>query len=312
MQKTILSLVVLVSLGLVGCNHSHHDHDKHSDEKHMSHHEDCGCQDGKECECSEKHGECDCGKEKRHKDHKHKDGEECCGCDKEKELDESAAAKISEQMAKQTFYLPYSAEKMAELKGKQKFAVFFHATWCGTCVNWENNLLAAGESLPENIQILKADYDTEKDLAKSLNVKSQSTLVYFNEKGEIVESAMDPAIEEVTKFFTEASTEKYSEKYEEFSQEKFNQLKGNDKFVVMFYADWCGTCRAWEKSILSELEGLPESTKILKASFDDETALKEELEVKMQSTAVFFNADGTVEKSVMDPKAPELIAFFAS
>lgn len=308
----MLALMVLMSVGLVGCNHGHHNHGEHHDEKHMSHHEDCGCGGDEskksDCGCSEKKGECNC------KEHKHgKDGEGCCGgCDKAKQLTKSEEAKISEKMANQTFYLPYTAEKMEELKGSQKFAVFFHASWCGTCINWENNLLSAADTLPANVKILKADYDTEKDLVKSLNVKSQSTLVYIDEKGEIVDTAMDPAIEEVTKFFSEKSAEKYSTKYEVFSSGKFNQLKGADKFVVMFYADWCGTCRAWEKSILSELDGLPENTKILKADFDTETALKDELEVKMQSTAVFFNADGTVEKSVMDPKSPELIAFFAS
>lgn len=99
-------------------------------------------------------------------------------------------------------------------------------------------------------------------------------------------------------------------KYAEYSAEMFAALKGNEKFVVFFYADWCSTCRKWEKGLQENIATLPEGTLILKADYDIEKDLAKELGVTSQSTAVFFNMDGTVAEMSIDPSIEKLNTFF--
>lgn len=113
-------------------------------------------------------------------------------------LDMEEMTDAPKMMAK---YTEYSAEMFEMIKGEQKFAVFFYADWCSTCRKWEKNLQANLASLPEGTLILKADYDTEKDLVEELGVTSQSTVVFFNMDGSVAEIGMDSSPEELKAFF---------------------------------------------------------------------------------------------------------------
>lgn len=86
--------------------------------------------------------------------------------------------------ASQAFALnitPYSAEalKSAQSAGKP-VALHFHASWCGTCRAQERAFLGM-KDVPElkDVTLLVVDYDKEKPLRQSLNVRSQSTVVVY-------------------------------------------------------------------------------------------------------------------------------------
>lgn len=98
--------------------------------------------------------------------------------------------------------------------------------------------------------------------------------------------------------------------YTEYSASKFEALKGKQKFMVFFYADWCGTCRAWEAKFKANLKTLPADTIVLKANFDKDKDLVKALGVKSQSTGVFFDASGAISATIIDPKMEKLIEFF--
>jgi len=169
--------------------------------------------------------------------------------------------------------------------------------------------------LPENTKILKADYDTETQLVKDLHVKKQSTLVMFDSNGAIVDAIGDPSVEEITNFFSTPDFNVIGEAgdaYVDFDQANFDTALGSEKMVVFFHADWCGTCRKWEKKLQASLNDLAPNTKILKANFDSNTDLRKKYEVVKQSTAVFINADGSVAKNESDPNIESLNKFFAS
>lgn len=102
----------------------------------------------------------------------------------------------------QNKYIDYSAEKFAEIRGKQKFVVFFHANWCGTCRAWEKNIIKTAPELSKDAIILKANYDEEKDLLKKYHIKSQSSAVFFNKKGEVTDTIVDPGMNKVKEFFS--------------------------------------------------------------------------------------------------------------
>ena len=99
------------------------------------------------------------------------------------------------------YYVPYSAEKMTALAGQKK-AVFFHAEWCGTCRKWEKMIGEAGDALPAGSVILKADFDADKELVAQYEVASQSTLVFLDENGAVVEKLLDPPVEKLAELFS--------------------------------------------------------------------------------------------------------------
>ena len=76
---------------------------------------------------------------------------------------------------------PFSAAALASAqKAGQPVAVHFHAEWCPTCRKQSTVLtqLKSDKSL-EAVTVLVADYDAERELRKTLKVRTQSTLVVF-------------------------------------------------------------------------------------------------------------------------------------
>lgn len=82
---------------------------------------------------------------------------------------------------------PYSAAELAGLQQAGKpVAVHFHADWCSTCKNQARALeeLKADPQL-QAMTVLVANYDNEKDLRKSLKVRSQSIMVVYKGAQEV-------------------------------------------------------------------------------------------------------------------------------
>jgi thiol-disulfide isomerase/thioredoxin len=76
---------------------------------------------------------------------------------------------------------PFSAQALAAAqKAGQPVAVHFHAGWCPTCRKQATALeqLKSDKSL-DAVTVLVADYDAERDLRRTMKVRSQSTLVVF-------------------------------------------------------------------------------------------------------------------------------------
>ena len=100
-------------------------------------------------------------------------------------------------------YDTYSHEKLASaISTGKKPVIFFHATWCPTCIWLEKDIKEKLSSIPTNVVILQADYDTSVSLKKTYNITSQSTLVLVgNDKKEIRRSiwlkSIDSALREL-------------------------------------------------------------------------------------------------------------------
>ncbi len=235
-----------------------------------------------------------------------------CGCSKHNESDTtSMMTQEAIQDEEQSSYMSFTQERFDTLRGEKKFVVFFHADWCGTCRKWDEHMREIAADLPADAMVLKADYDTNKDLVKALHVKSQSSAVFFNADGEILDTLMDPSMEEVQKFFTQEKGDMFSdEKFQAYTSESRAALSGQ-KNILFFYADWCGTCRKWQKNILTNIDTLPEGTRILRANYDTDLELKKEFGIKMQSVAAFINEDGSLFKTHADPSLEMVKEFFA-
>lgn len=117
--------------------------------------------------------------------------------------DPAAEAEVPNQIqeAGEARYEPYIPERLEELKGKRSFALFFHAEWCPLCRNLEAQLIENLEKLGRAV-ILKADYDTVLELRREYGVSAQTTVVFFDARGEVQEKKLNPSFEEIQDFFT--------------------------------------------------------------------------------------------------------------
>ena len=91
----------------------------------------------------------------------------------------------TEKSAKAGSYEAYAPEKLARAASGD-VVLFFHASWCPSCrvlnADIEKNLSA----VPENVSILKVNYDTESELKKKYGVTYQHTLVQVSADGSLI------------------------------------------------------------------------------------------------------------------------------
>lgn len=65
-----------------------------------------------------------------------------------------------------------------------KTVIFFKANWCTTCNALDKNINENLTSLPEDVTILKVDYDSATELKKKYGVTIQHTLIQVDENGD--------------------------------------------------------------------------------------------------------------------------------
>jgi thiol-disulfide isomerase/thioredoxin len=105
------------------------------------------------------------------------------------EVTESDAAEMTEAPDEEEpdlavgTYRGYSEEALAEA-GYETNVIFFHASWCPECRAFEQAIEAG--PIPEGVQILKADYDTETALKDKYGVDIQTTFVKVDDAGEMI------------------------------------------------------------------------------------------------------------------------------
>jgi thioredoxin 1 len=82
---------------------------------------------------------------------------------------------------------PYSADELGKLQQAGKpVAVHFHAEWCSTCKSQERSLDSMkSDPALNDMTVLVADYDKEKELRKALKVRSQSIMVVYKGSQEV-------------------------------------------------------------------------------------------------------------------------------
>lgn len=102
--------------------------------------------------------------------------------------DDSAADEptTDEPTAQAGAYVDYREGIIAETSGTK--ALFFHAAWCPQCRALEESILS-GE-IPDDLTIIKADYDTEIGLRQQYGVTLQTTIVYVDDEGEALSSTV--------------------------------------------------------------------------------------------------------------------------
>jgi len=99
---------------------------------------------------------------------------------------------------------PYSQAEFDKLTKEGKpIVLHVHAKWCGTCAAQDpilNSLMKSPEF--KNFIFYNVDYDTSKDLLKSLKVSRQSAIIVFKqgkEQGRSLGDTKESSIKELLK-----------------------------------------------------------------------------------------------------------------
>ena len=82
-------------------------------------------------------------------------------------------------------YVDYESGEFLRSISDVKTVVFFHADWCSNCRFFENDIESNG--VPENVRIVKVDYDKEASLRNIYGVTVQSTFVLLDSNGSVAE-----------------------------------------------------------------------------------------------------------------------------
>jgi len=87
---------------------------------------------------------------------------------------------------------PYSAAALAEAqKAGKPVALHFRADWCPTCRAQDKMLESLKAEPGLNLTVLAVNFDTEKELKRKFNIRSQSTLVLLHGHKEVGRSIND-------------------------------------------------------------------------------------------------------------------------
>ena len=212
--------------------------------------------------------------------------------------------------------------------------LFFHADWCGSCRTIEANLLESG--LPDDLSVLKIDFDNADALRKQYGVTEKHTFVQVGFEGNIIkkwngsltledlqsqlvstqavstdtsdaqtqetvaiETPQEPESQVVVAVETqEAQTPvALAGSYIEYDAAQIGQTQDT---VLFFHASWCGTCRAADEKFASQ--ELPGDLTLMKIDFDAAGDLRKKYWVTTQHTFVQIDSEWNLLNSWLGSK----------
>jgi thiol-disulfide isomerase/thioredoxin len=81
-------------------------------------------------------------------------------------------------------YIDYSDSAIAQAtKDGGKAVLFFHAAWCPTCRAAEKEILGNLDTIPQDLTIIKTDFDSMQELKKQYQIVNQHTFVQVDADG---------------------------------------------------------------------------------------------------------------------------------
>ncbi|MBI2012241.1 thioredoxin family protein [Candidatus Daviesbacteria bacterium] len=81
-------------------------------------------------------------------------------------------------------FVAYSEENLKKAtENNGKAVVFFHAGWCPMCAAAEKELKEKWGEVPQDVTILKTDYDTSSELKAKYGITMQDTWVQVDREG---------------------------------------------------------------------------------------------------------------------------------
>jgi thiol-disulfide isomerase/thioredoxin len=83
-------------------------------------------------------------------------------------------------------YEEYAPNKISEKGENGRVLLFFYASWCPSCRSLDKDINKNLANIPENLTILKTNYDKEDELKSKYKVTYQHTLVEVDREGNML------------------------------------------------------------------------------------------------------------------------------
>lgn len=83
-------------------------------------------------------------------------------------------------------YEEYTPSKIVEKGENGRVLLFFYASWCPSCRSLDKDINKNLSNIPENLTILKTNYDKEDELKAKYKVTYQHTLVEVDRNGNML------------------------------------------------------------------------------------------------------------------------------
>jgi len=81
-------------------------------------------------------------------------------------------------------YKDYSASNLTSSQKNGKTLLFFAATtWCSNCIALDKEIKERISDIPDDVTILKVDYDNDRKMKKEHRVAMQTTLILLDNNG---------------------------------------------------------------------------------------------------------------------------------
>lgn len=80
-------------------------------------------------------------------------------------------------------YYEYSDNAVKIAQQNENIVLYFWAPWCSTCSSLDLDLLDKKIQLPDNVTMLRINYDSAKELKEKYNVSVQHTFVQIDKNG---------------------------------------------------------------------------------------------------------------------------------
>lgn len=167
---------------------------------------------------------------------------------------------------------------------EESMLVMFYAPWCGHCKRLKPEYeKAATQMKTENIKGILAAVDATKEqtLAKKFKVKGYPTIKYYNagqerwdvphlrDADKIVSFMKKPQKPEPTAQVVEPDWENTDSEIVHLNSENFKPvLKKKRHTLVMFYAPWCGHCKATKPEFIKAAEEVKDNLRMAFAALD--------------------------------------------
>lgn len=77
-------------------------------------------------------------------------------------------------------------EDLIKSAGENKVVLFFSSELCAECNNLDNDILTNKDEIPQNVLIMKVDFEVRQDLKDKYKVDKENTIVEIDQSGEMI------------------------------------------------------------------------------------------------------------------------------
>eukprot|EP00462_Mataza_sp_D1_P001808 CAMPEP_0175097428 /NCGR_PEP_ID=MMETSP0086_2-20121207/5282_1 /TAXON_ID=136419 /ORGANISM="Unknown Unknown, Strain D1" /LENGTH=478 /DNA_ID=CAMNT_0016370939 /DNA_START=14 /DNA_END=1450 /DNA_ORIENTATION=+ len=183
--------------------------------------------------------------------------------------------------------------------------VMFYAPWCGHCKSLKPDFAKASTELKGQVELAAIDCDTNKETCGKYNAHSYPTLLYFPKEGKAVtyggarnakgivnwvRRKLDPN-RPLEPFVNNPGFGSDSKDVIFMTGDHWDDYrKKNPKMFVMFFAPWCGHCKAMKPAMGEASELLKGVMPVVAVDCTEETDLCGQFDVKGYPTIKYFDS----------------------